>query len=275
MKDAETIIKLARSTALHKRWPISGWFAGFSGGNDSLANTHWCMEHIPGCQVLHINTGIGIEKTREFVRWTCKERGWPLTEIRAKEDCGQDYRALVLKDGFPGPAFHKRMYQRLKERAVQLLVRRTKKPHSKERVVILSGLRRDESIVRMGYKNREVNEVNCQLWVNPIFWWTGQDVHIYLNKHKLERNPVSKVLGMSGECLCGAFAHEGEKAMIRQVCPATADRIEALEHEVKAAGHNWGWEESPPRCQGRTNREKKSGQVFMPFCVGCGKKDAA
>ncbi len=116
---------------------------------------------------------------------------------------------MVLANGFPGPGFHKRMYQRLKERAIRLLVKQHKRTR-RGKVLIASGLRRDESVRRMGYRNREVNFVGCQMWVNPIFWWTKQDVYDYIKKHNLLRNPVAKILGMSGECLCGAFAHPGE-----------------------------------------------------------------
>lgn len=62
---------------------------GFSGGRDSLAVTHWMMTNVLGCEVFHCNTGIGIERTRQYVRDTCKAMGWPLHEIRAIEECAQ------------------------------------------------------------------------------------------------------------------------------------------------------------------------------------------
>src|SRR5690242_16990770 len=71
-------------------------FALFSGGNGSLAATHWAMNNVPGCQVAHIDTGIGMPQVQAFVRETCDREGWPLTVIRAKEDCGQDYDEIVL-----------------------------------------------------------------------------------------------------------------------------------------------------------------------------------
>jgi 3'-phosphoadenosine 5'-phosphosulfate sulfotransferase (PAPS reductase)/FAD synthetase len=257
--------------AMQMPHPIAGWFVGYSGGNDSLATTHWAMTHYPQCKVLHCNTGIGIEATRVHVRNTCKQFGWPLVEIRAKEDCGQDYDELVMEHGFPGPAHHYKMYQRLKERCIQFLVRRTKRKGSNERVLIISGLRRDESKRRSGYVHREVNEINYQRWVNPLFWWTGQDVYDYIQKHNLPRNPVSEVLGMSGECLCGAYAQPGEKALVRLVCPVTATRLDNLEIKVRQAGHNWGWEDAPPPGAIMERKELKRGQRFMPFCVGCEK----
>lgn len=241
-------------------------FVGFSGGDDSLVTTHWMMTNVPGCKVFHANTGIGIEKTRRYVRETCHEQGWPLVELRANEDCGQDYRKLVLAHGFPGPALHYKMYQRLKERCVRLLVKRNKL-RRRDKILIATGIRKDESQIRMGYVNREINFVGSQMWVNPLFHWPKSWFHLYIHDNKLRRNPVSEILGFSGECLCGAFAHPGEKALVRLVDPATADYLDRLELDVKAAGHNWGWEESPPT----ELLEAKRGQTFMPFCLGCTK----
>lgn len=243
-------------------------FVGFSGGDDSLATAHWMMTNVPGCEVFHINTGIGIERTRVHVREVCAAYGWPLTEIRAKEDCGQDYDEIVRQHGFPGPGMHGRMYQRLKERGIRKLVASRKaKPHSREKVLIATGIRQDESQRRMGYGGNEVNFVGSQMWVNPLYWRTKAWFMDYIAANDLPRSPVSKMLGMSGECLCGAFAHPGEKALVRIVCPATADRLDRLEAEVRAAGHEWGWEDRPPRRIHR--RAEKAG--FRPMCVGCEK----
>lgn len=245
-------------------------FVGMSGGDDSLVTTHWMMTHVPGCQVFHANTGIGIERTRQFVRDTCKERGWPLVEIRAKEDCGQDYDKEVIAHGFPGPALHLIMYSKFKERCVRVLVKRHK-THRMDKVAIFTGIRRDESVRRMGYDGQEVEVRGSQIWVNPLYHWSKSRFHDYIKEHKLKRNPVAEILGFSGECLCGAFAHLGEKALVRIVEPETAERLDALEIKVRAAGHNWGWEEEPPAGVVKFKKEKKRGQQFMPFCVGCTK----
>ena len=123
--------------ALDRYKPIA-IYAGFSGGNDSRAVVHWMMNNVLGCQALHINTGIGIEASRQYVRDTCKAQGWPLTEIRAKEDCGEDYDANVLRHGFPGPDGHQFMYRRLKERAVYALVKRAKVGHPRSAKVLIA-----------------------------------------------------------------------------------------------------------------------------------------
>lgn len=242
-------------------------FALLSGGNGSLAATHWAMSNVPGCQVAHINTGIGIERTRQFVRDTCEREGWPLTEIRAKEDCGQDYDEIVAKHGFPGPASHQYMYIQLKERAIAELVRRQKTKRS-DKVMLLTGICHDDSIRRSGYGGSEITFNGAQMWVNHLYWMGQSWSHHYLNEVGIQRNPVAYELGMSGECLCGAFAAPGELAIIRRVCPATAQRIEALHHRIKGQ-HPWGWEDRPPR----ERDDKATVDMFQPMCRNCLKSE--
>lgn len=242
---------------------------GFSGGRDSLAVSHWMMENVPGCELFHCNTGIGVERTREYVRDTCADRHWPLHEIRAKEDCGMDYDAIVLKHGFPGPDSHSMMYSSLKERAIRVLVKAAKTT-ARSRVLIASGARHEESVRRMRYAGQQVTRVGAAVWASPIYWWSGTVRDAYNKANNLPINPVSAMLGMSGECLCGAYAHRGEKSLIRLVCPATADRIEALELRVSEAGFNWGWEGRPPK----GGHNKNQTDAFRPMCMGCEKVHA-
>lgn len=253
--------------AVEEHQPVS-ILAGFSGGHDSLVATHLTMQVYPGAKAFHANTGIGVEKTREFVRETCEYFNWPLVEIRAKEDCGQDYDQLVIEQGFPGPGLHYKMYQRLKERPVRLAVAR-EKTNRMDRVMIATGIRKDESQRRMGYDSTIVDRIGSQVWVNPIFYFTSADKQAYIDRFDLPRNPVVETLGMSGECKCGAYAHKGELDLTGIVDPGLRDRILALQDRVHEAGWPWGWEEGPSRAM----ILEKHGQInaFAPMCVGCEK----
>lgn len=244
-------------------------FALFSGGNGSLAATHWAMNNVPGCQVAHINTGIGIKRTRAYVRETCDREGWPLTEIRAKEDCGQDYEEIVLKRGFPGPAAHRYMYIQLKERAIEELVRRNKRRRSSEKVMLLTGICHDDSQRRSGYGGKEITFNKSQMWVNAMYWAGSSWMHHYVNEVGIERNPVAYELGMSGECGCSAFATPGELAIWRRVCPAFGRRIDDLQERAKAAGVHHVWEDRPPRERDDTITP----DLFSPMCVNCLKSE--
>ena len=104
------------------------------------------------------------------------------------------------------------------------------------------------------------------MWINPFYYKTRSWFSKYIKKHSLQQNPVSEILGMSGECLCGAYAHKGELDLIKIVCPETYERIVSLEKEVRKAGHKFGWEDNPS-----AKKKDKSKEKFMPFCVGCEK----
>lgn len=241
-------------------------YVGFSGGNGSKAATHWMMKHAPGCEVFHSNTGIGIEAGRQYVRDTCASYGWRLHELRAKEDCGQDYDKLCLRHGFPGPDGHQMMYSRLKERCVRLLVKRAKVGFPRRaKVLIASGICHDDSEVRMGYAGREINTVGSQLWINPLYWWTKEQRLAYNATSGMPLNPVAEALGMSGECGCGAFAQRGELERWRRVDPEFAARIDSLQQRVLERGFTWNWEGRPPKGGHNPNQT----DIFQPMCAGC------
>jgi 3'-phosphoadenosine 5'-phosphosulfate sulfotransferase (PAPS reductase)/FAD synthetase len=243
-------------------------FALLSGGDDSMTSAHWMMNNVPGCEIAHIVTGIGIKRTRLHVRDVCARYGWRLTEVRAKEDCGQDYEKIVLEHGFPGPGSHRFMYVRLKERAIEKLVRDRKTKRS-DKVMLATGIRQDESQRRTGYGGQEITFKGAQMWVNPMYWVTQTEMHHYRVEHQVRRNPVSEELGMSGECLCGAFAAPGELELIRRVCPDTAARIEAIQERARIAGKHCVWGTRPPRARADT----ATPDLFAPMCVSCGKSE--
>jgi 3'-phosphoadenosine 5'-phosphosulfate sulfotransferase (PAPS reductase)/FAD synthetase len=100
-------------------------FILFSGGNDSLATTLVATEvmrrqHRIPWYVVHINTGIGAERTRQYVRMLSREFfAWPFLEYKTEESYGR----ICTENGFPGAAAHKYMYTLLKERPLRQLMR--------------------------------------------------------------------------------------------------------------------------------------------------------
>lgn len=251
-------------TAMRLYKPVAFW-VGYSGGNDSTRVTHWAMNKVPRCRVMHINTGIGITRTRLHVRSVCAQMWWPLDEVRAKEDAGQDYDAICREFGFPGPDGHNMMYARLKERCIRILMRRAKKgQHRRAKVMFISGVQHADSVRRMRYAGREINHNGSQLWVNPFYWSSKAERDAYIEQHKLPINPVTKELGMSGECGCGAYAQKGELALWRKVDPEFGERIDRLSMEVLEAGFTWSWEGHPPT--GGHSKDQPHFDGFMPLC---------
>jgi 3'-phosphoadenosine 5'-phosphosulfate sulfotransferase (PAPS reductase)/FAD synthetase len=228
----------------------------FSGGNDSTTLAHIFKDR--ATHAIHANTTIGIEQTRQFVRDTCEMWELPLIERVAPES----YRELVIKHGFPGPAMHFKMYQRLKERCLDAARHELGVANSRTDVaVFLGGIRRAESRRR---KDREASHRDGSvIWVSPIINWTKLDLNTYrLMNPGIPRNAASDTLHMSGECLCGAFAHRGELDEIGHWYPEVRAEIEALEAEVRAAGH------AEPFCTWGHGQGKPAEQVG-PMCTSC------
>ena len=178
---------------------------------------------------------------------------------------GSTYRELVLDKGFPGPAMHFLMYQRLKERCLMQARRQLVTNGRKQRVVFLSGRRRTESARRANVP--EIARQGSIVWVSPMVNWTKVDMNTYREMMgDVPRNEVSDLIHMSGECLCGAFAKFGELDEIEMWFPEVARAIKDLEVEVAATGKfpekrcQWGWGAGT-----RITDDMKSG----PLCTSC------
>lgn len=209
----------------------------FSGGGDSTALVHLLRDQLT--HAAHANTGIGIESTRQHVRDLCQLWGLPLLEKHPPVS----YRDLVLERGFPGPAMHFKMYTRLKERCLDQVRRDLVRNPRRERVVFVAGRRRSESARRAQVPIHERR--GSVIWASPLVSWTALDLSRYRATHALPSCPASSLIHMSGECLCGAFARRGELDEIGDWFPEVRAEIEALEREVRAAGHpepfcRWG-----------------------------------
>lgn len=228
----------------------------FSGGNDSTVLAH--LFRNKATHAVHANTGIGIEATRQFVRDVCADWGLPLIEKHPPTS----YRSLVLDQGFPGPAMHFKMYQRLKERALRQVRADLVGNGRTQRVVFIAGRRRAESARRSDIPLHEVD--GSVIWTSPLAMWTKPDMQTYrLMMGDVPVNRMSELVGMSGECLCGAFAKPGELEMIREHAPETAAEIDALEAEVRAAG----WTE--PYCKWGHGKGSADISKVGRMCTSC------
>jgi 3'-phosphoadenosine 5'-phosphosulfate sulfotransferase (PAPS reductase)/FAD synthetase len=242
----------------------------FSGGNDSTTLGHLFKDRVS--HVIHANTTIGIQETRQFVRDTCAHWGLPLLEKTPRK--GTQYRDLVLGKvmarsretgemvqafaaGFPGPAAHYIYYQRLKEKCLEQARRELVLDPRKERILFVAGRRRQESARRSAVFNGKaavpLNERRgSTIWASPLCMWTSLDMNTYRLMHPdVPRNVVNDTLHMSGECLCGSMAHPGELDEIGYWFPEMKAEIKALEVEVKAAGvlppyDKWGHGQGKP-----------------------------
>jgi len=234
-------------------------FGMFSGGHDSLTATALAAKHPAFTAAVHINTGIGIGATREFVRETCRREDWPLIEYQPD---GKTYRDLVIEKGMPsGPKAHNTMFYWLKQRAIRRLVAEHKQQRH-DRIMLVTGIRASESERRMTAALAvPVRRDGAQLWVNPILDWSASACGAFMAIECLKRNPVVDLLHRSGECLCGALARHSEITEIEQWYPEAAAEIHGYEELAREHGHPddiWAARLHAPRAQAR-----------LPLCWSC------
>ena len=251
-----------------------------SGGHDSMTTLSGAREHPLFSGAVHINTGIGVEATREFVRQSCADIKCPLIEYCAMDNIRadgtpdpQDYEELVLDRGFPGPTVfgHGKMYNRLKERAIRRLFR--ERVSEKRTALLISGVRSQESVRRMGYVERiqvgekptkgQKNRANKRrVWVAPIHDWSKRQCLDRLNEStEIHRNPVADKIHKSGECFCGGMAsgpEELEELTIWSETRPLAHRLLDIRKRVMEK-FPWDWWQGPPKWY----MEQKRGQQMM------------
>lgn len=220
---------------------LAGVVGLFSGGNDSTVMCYLMRDRLT--HLGHANTTIGIEQTRNFVRQTALSWGIELLEFEPPRE-SDHYKALVLESGFPGPGHHFKMYQRLKERGLREM-RKALVTNKKQRVVFIAGRRRDESRRRSNIV--EMNRTGSTVWCSPMVNWTKMDLNTFRLMHQVPVNEVTDLLHMSGECLCGAFAHAGELDEIAMWFPDVVEIISSLQSEIADRSDipeqrkHWGW----------------------------------
>lgn len=199
-RDPDALVDAARS----EHHPIVT-FCLFSGGNDSLVTAHRCRDEYS--ELVFLDTGTAVPGVEDFVREAADWLDRPLRILRQDFDA---YRPLILGGidwkgdewepmGFPGPAQHGRVYNRLKERQLERLLREAKDGWSRDaRVLCLTGIRRAESARRAN--RRATNRKGSMVFCNPLIDWTKHDLDAYRAEHGLPESPVSALMHRSGEC---------------------------------------------------------------------------
>lgn len=295
-RGAEVIHEATRFVEQELQSHIIGFVGAFSGGDDSIVATHMANRSCSDCVVFNADTMVGLKPTRDHIEKVIDNQKWTAIIERATtegppkktstnseilgnwREGATAYEDFVLNYGFGGPPMHPRMYQRLKERQLMKLRRKLQDGRRGGRLIVISGIRHDESAIRAGYK-RAWHDVPKQgiTWVNPFYDFTAMDFEAYRQEFGLPRNPVKRLCGISGECCCGTFGSRCERESYRKADPKFAEYLDQLELRVKER-FPWGWGESPPNWF----QQQKSGQkfmwpmlpdeelpVFQPMCVGC------
>lgn len=234
LEEARKMLRFA-----HKMYKPRKVWCLCSGGNDSLTSTHIAMSTGLCDGVASINTTIGIRQTREHMQAVASRFNWPLRWLTPKFT----YLDFCKMFGMPGPGRHDYVYAYLKERCVKQLARESKRLR-RDRIMLVTGVRLSESDRRMGTAEPIARE-GARLWVAPIINWDAQDQMVYMINNGIPRNQVKKILGISGECLCGAFAKPDERAKIAEHYPEAEAEIVMCEAAAAESGRPCEWGKRP------------------------------
>ena len=174
---------------------------------------------------------------------------------------------------------HGKMYNRLKERSLDALIR-DQGCTSRDPAIFVTGARSEESTRRMGFVNPiqwgEVTRAGMRrknrVWVAIIHDWTKRQCFDAIETAGWQRNPITKLIHKSGECLCGGFAqpNELEELTIFRETRKFAYWMLDLQKRVMQK-FPWRWDQRPPKWF----LEKRKGQKFLfdmelgPMCHGC------
>jgi hypothetical protein len=114
------------------------------------------------------------------------------------------------------------------------------------------------------------------IWVNLIHHWTKDDCDDYMAEQNIERNPVTKRICRSGECLCGTQQTMEELYEAQIVYPEWGEWRLTLERRVREAGFPWRMGEhiNEQHVLEQHGQQRIDFSDFQPMCVDCNRNGA-
>lgn len=113
------------------------------------------------------------------------------------------------------------------------------------------------------------------MWVNICNEWTNSEVNAFAMDHNLDkyRSPISKAIGVSGECFCGCYAQKGELTELKIASPSTYEKITSIHKWLRQnTDKDWDWESGPTRQYtlekyGQVNMFTESKMIMCSTCM--------
>lgn len=247
-----------------------------SGGDDSITALEVAL--LLGVKIdfiIHGVTGTGLPAVRKYVNEVARIKNIKLIEANA----GHAFENYVRRKGFfgVGKDAHRYSYHVLKSGPFEKIISKHITQGQKGRkILLLNGVRVEESENRAdNFGDNPYTFRKNLIWVNIIHWFTKTNCLDLLAQNKVERNPVSIILGRSGECNCGTTQSAADRQAASDFDPAWGKWMDALRKEITA---KFGWDiwQNPKKDQlAEVKRISQELSDFMPMCVGCKHNDQA
>lgn len=156
----------------------------FSGGKDSLLVLHFAREIRPEIPVVFNNTGVEYPETVTYVKDLAKS--WSLNITITTPELS--FWECIDRYGFPTIQDKKRCCYWLKEKPMLQEIKRN------GWLGVFTGMTAVESWHRMVWANKKGTCYHFVKWnackVNPIAWWTEDEVREFIRAEKLPLNPL-------------------------------------------------------------------------------------
>lgn len=266
------------STALDQHKP-SLVVCCFSGGYDSMVTTHlvtrWQRSHAQSTNVLTVavDTLISADGWREFVTSSSKQIGVRRFEIWANPTL-TEWKKDVTERGFVyRKTQHKIYFYYLKQRVFRAVQANYKK-HKHDRIMFVTGVRRAESSDRANAPLVEVK--GAGVYVNPLVYWSDEQLHQYRIDNELPDNPFYDTFGNSGDCLCNWHSRISREA-VRQHAPAVYKIVAPLDTACRER-FGYGYDDEPQawriaEINGQMRLFEWDTDDTPNLCAGCRKLD--
>lgn len=234
-----------------------------SGGDDSV--TGYYVARALGIQIdyiVHIDTCTGIKETRQFVEQWSATTNSPLI-IR---EATMEFERYLHRKGFfgRGEDAHKMAYHVLKAGPLRKAISSLRKRKRNFPVMMLTGIRLSESDRRKyNFATQTIRPdpgAESNIFVNFIEHWSDEDLRSFMRENNLPRNPVSKALHRSAECMCGTMQSQEDRKLASILYPPWGRWLDQLEAEI-IQKWGWGWGEEMPK----TAKQRLAGQ--LPFIM--------
>lgn len=235
-------------------FPPTAVYSLFSGGKDSFACAAVLADAglLKGC--ILIDTGISADTWLHDATTICTQQSWTYEVIPTSVR----YDWFVWRYGFPGPGMHNDVMNYLKGRAI----REFRKDHKED--ALASGVRLDESDRRTFNAKFESLFETVTVYA-PILNWTTAEVWAYVRARGYERPQTYVTLGVSGDCLCGAFAQDHEREAITAFYPKLDRLISSIELK---RGEKWGQRSRDTKIKVRGHK-KLTAEDQALLCFDC------